>query len=476
MTKQRWFENTKKQVNKEIFIIKFMKGSIIWIFLISLLSFFYTTNEIIYANKVNFLSKVFTWNLQTFYKNNFPATIWKLFLDYKNWKNILKEDKAGIIISLNKIDIFEQLLGLEKYKDNINKIKNILVSNLSEILKLLWEDNQKTYLIIFENTAEERANWWFFWSFAKIILNWWHIKNFKIYDSYYLLRKYCLEHTKNLPKNNWFAACNKSWLNLENNISPFNELFPKTTFLTSNIFWFDNLNWENIIKHYHKVFSDKIDWVIFVKSDILKYLIPNWQKILRDLEIINYKAKIKKEKINQNNKNLLWLKGVKWKYLLKINYLLNNKKKEIFTNFIKNFDKITKNQLIWIYIPNISTKLEQQLVNNNLYFKQNKNYTYIFFYNLGFNKNSHFVNHIVKINNKIYINPVKVKLPLWINQIHIKNIFVDNFFYEEYLEKNKIPKTSYLWSRKLDYKNLVIPQKNCKIIDKKENYYKLLCK
>lgn len=475
MPKQRGFQSNKKKFKKDLILIKFFKGSILWVIFLTLASFFYTTNEVIYADKINFLSKILSWNLQTLYQNNFPAIIWKLFVDYEKWKNVLKQDKAGILLALNKSDIIVQILGLSEYKQTINQIKNIILSNFDEVLQLLWENQPKTYLIIFENTSEQRWIWGFFWSFAKITLSWWHIKDFKIFDSYYLLWKYCKKHTKNLPKKGWFDACNKSWLNIENNIKPFNKLFPKTTFLTSNIFWFDNLNWENIINHYHKIFSDKINGVIFVRSDILKYLFPNWEKILRDLEIINYKAKLKKYSIKSNNPNLKWLKGVKWKYLLELNKLLKNKK-EIFKNFLKNFNKIKGNRLIWIYIPEASWKLKKQLSENNLYFIQNKNFSYLFFYNLWFNKNSKFVDHIIKINNKIIINPINFKLTKWLNTIKIKNIFIPNPFYEQYLKKNNIPKNSYLWSNSLKYKNIFIPQQNCKIINQTDNYYQVLCK
>jgi hypothetical protein len=69
-------------------------------------------------------------------------------------------------------------------------------------------------------------------------------------------------------------------------------LFASTTFITSNIFGFTKLNAENIVKHYHKVFTDKIDGVIFVKSDILKYLLPEGEKVWWEMEYLNYKSKI----------------------------------------------------------------------------------------------------------------------------------------------------------------------------------------
>jgi len=64
-------------------------------------------------------------------------------------------------------------------------------------------------LVVFENTAEERPDGGFFGSFAKVSFLSGHLVDLKIYDSYFVLRKYCQTHTKNLPKQNWFQACNK---------------------------------------------------------------------------------------------------------------------------------------------------------------------------------------------------------------------------------------------------------------------------
>jgi len=45
----------------------------------------------------------------------------------------------------------------------------------------------------------------------------------------------------------------------KNNLKPFDKIFPTTTFITSNIFGFTDLNAKNIVHHYNKVFDEKID-------------------------------------------------------------------------------------------------------------------------------------------------------------------------------------------------------------------------
>ena len=305
-------------------------------------------------------------------------------------------------------------------------------------------------------------------------------------------------------KKNWFEACNKEWLSEKNDIKPFNGLFPSTTFITSNIFGFTKLNAENIVKHYNKVFSDKIDGVVFVKSGILKFLLPDGEKNWWEMEYLNYKSKRSEEvrregmisddlsrwyqddKLLGSSKSYQILsgvssgpilKGLSWKkrnYLLFLNNILSWKK-QIFENFINNFDKIQKEGLIRAYFFNVSGKFNQFLQQNNFQLVWDKNKTYLFFYNLGFNKNSKFVDHLVDIDWKIYLNPTEFQLSAWLHKIQIKNIFRLNPFYENFLKQKKVPKSSYLWSKSLNYKNLLILQKNCKLLNWEKDYYEVLC-
>jgi hypothetical protein len=74
------------------------------------------------------------------------------------------------------------------------------------------------------------------------------------------------------------------------------------------------------------------------------------------------------------------------------------------------------------------------------------------------------------------LNPIEFQLLPWLHKIQIKNIFRPNPFYEEFLTQKKVPKSSYLWSEALKYKNLLILQQNCKILNEKKDYYEVLCK
>ncbi len=470
-----WGFKAEKKTNKNYFL----KGILMVLILVPFLSFFSFVDKIVYADKINFVNNILSWDLQFFYKKSFPSYIWKLIINYKQWKNILKKDKTSIFILLENINLVSSVFNINH--KNLNFLAQIIKKFPKDTFSLLWENWKKTYLVILENTSEERPDWWFFWSFAKISLSGWHIQNFKIYDSYYLLRKYCNVHTKKLPKKDWFKKCNKSWLNIINNIKPFNNLFWKTTFITSNIFWFTDLNAVNIIKHYNKVFKDKIDWVIFLKSDILKYLVKNWNNMRRELEYLNWKSLDSKIKIKNNTNyswdklNLYWLKWKKRLYLLYMKKILKNKNL-LAKNLINNFDKIIKEWLIRLYFTNVSEWFKKFLNYNNLSFNKNNKYSYLFFYNMWFNKNSKFIDHLIKIDKKILLNTLKFKLSKWYHKIYIKNILRINPFYKEFLDKKRVPKKSYLRSNNVKYYNILVLQKNCYTINNKNNFYEIICK
>jgi hypothetical protein len=75
-----------------------------------------------------------------------------------------------------------------------------------------------------------------------------------------------------------------------------------------------------------------------------------------------------------------------------------SQKKQIFKNFINNFDKIQKQGLIRTYFFNTSNDFNKFLQQNNFQLVWDKSKSYLFFYNLGFNKNSKFVDHLVNID------------------------------------------------------------------------------
>ncbi len=479
MQKTWWFKKEKKEISKKKLTFSIWKGSFLLIIGISFLSFFSVINKSVYADKKQLLKEfIHQYNLQTLSNLWFPSYIAKIINDYTNWKNILKKDKNEIDMLQNKLWLFIQILWYWKYKQKIINLINIFSPYKKDIFRILWENKQKNYLIIFENTSEERADGWFIGSFMKVSFSWWHLVDYKIYDSYKVFYSICKKQNPELTWTNVFKKCDETAWSLKDPYKPYNRIFKTTTFINSNIFWFTNLNWQNVINQFKKAYKIKIDWVIFIKSGILKYLFLNWEKLLWNLEIINYKnlVKYKKwEKILQvKNKNIGWWKWIKAEYLEKVNNLLEDKK-QILKNFITNFKKITKNWLIQLYLPESSKKFQNFLRQENLNFYQQNWYWYIFFYNLWFNKTSKFIDKIITVNNTTYVNPTKFKLYNWLNIIKYIYVLNTDPEYYKYLKKNNVPKTSYLWSKKIIYKNVLIVPKQCKITDETKDTYLVMC-
>lgn len=468
MNKKWWFES-KDRLNKKNAFLKLWKGTILWILLIWFLSFFSILNDFVSADRDSIVNKLSSLSdLKFANKTWLSPHIWKIIKDYKDWKNILKNNDIWLSFLEENIETLISVLWYWKYKKQILYIYNKFKPFKGSIYEILWRYEAKNYLLIFQNTSEERPDWGFFWSFASFSFDWWHLKNFKIYDSYYLLWSFC-----QTSWDDWFDKCpNRSKLSIKNKNPNFLKLRESTTFLSSNIYAFTDLNWESVIRHYNQVFPEKIAWVIFLKSDILKYLIPDWYIWLRKMELLN--ALGKSAWTYKHSDAIKWLWWAKHDYLKSIqNNLIN--KKQIFENFLKNYKKIVKKSLIRVYLPDIDNKFKNFLVEENLNFKQESTYAYLFFYNMWFNKNSKFVDHIVKVNDRVYLNPDKFELLSWTNLISFKNVWNDDHHYWEFLESHNVPKDSYLRDKSLNYRNTLIVPKNCEVKNETKTSYRVKC-
>lgn len=463
---QWWFENTCKYSKKTIFLSTW-KGSFLLMIFISFFSFFSVVNDTVYADKKDFISKVEDINSLKFtFKNNISPYIWKIIKDYKNGENILKNNDIAFSFLEDNMQIFLSILWYGAYKQDIIYIYNQFKPYKKDIFKLLWENEKKNYLIIFENIWEERPDSWFFWSFAKVSFSWWHLVDFKIYDSYYLLWKHCLTSWEN-----WFEKCkNKKDLSLKNDIEPYKELWPQTTFLTSNIFWFTKLNGESVIKHYNQVFDDKIEGVIFLKSTILEDLLSNGKKAIWKMEVLN--ALNKSEGNYKDDETLKWLWWAKQDYL---EYINSFDKKQLILNFIKNYDKIVQSWKVRVYLPSISKDFEDYLKQSNLIYYKKENFAYLFFYNLWFNKISKFVDHIIILDDKVYINPKELKLSNWKHILKYINVLNDEQAYYDFLKEHDVKKDSYLYDKTIAYKHILILPEHCKNKGKNDNIYVIEC-
>ena len=454
----------KKYIDKKTRFLNFWKGTVIFIVLFSFFSFFSFLNETVYADKTNILKKIEKLkNLDYLHQKHIPSILAKFILDYKAWKNILK-DKKAIIYLENKLDLLINISGYGALKKDIKYIYNQFKIYQNDIFDILWEKQKRNYLVIFANTDEERPDSGFFGSYAEVSFSGGHLVDFHIYDSYKVLFDTCKVHSLN-----WYQECDRKKLRYYHNNKKFNKLFKYTSFISSNFFGFTDLNAKNIIHIYEKTYHKKIDGVIFVKSDILKYLLVDGEKTLWKMEVMNYKNL-------QLRRSWKLKQAIKTQYLNFTKNLIQKNKKTMIKNFIRNYKKIVSNGYIRVYLPFVSQKFQNYLKENNFVFYNDKKSAYLFFYNIGNNKNSKFVDHITEVNEKIYVNEIKFPLKKWKNIIKWKNVFNDNDDYYKFLEREKVDKSSFLWAKNIIYKDLLIVPDNCKKRKLWERYYEIECK
>jgi len=454
----------KKVIDKKKRFLNFWKETIVFIVLFFFFSFFSFVNEVVYADKENVLRKIENLNkLSYLHQKHIPSILAKFVLDYKSGKNILK-DKKAIIYLENNLDLFLEISGFAKYKKDIKYIYNQFKPYKKDIFDILWENKKRNYLVIFENTDEERPDGWFFGSFAELSFSGGHLNNFHIYDSYKVLYDACKIHSLD-----WYQKCDRKKLRYFHNNKKFQELFKYTSFISSNFFGFTDLNAQNIIKIYENVYHKNIDGVIFVKSDILKYLLVDGEKTLWKMEVMNYKNL-------QLRRNWKLTKPIKTQYLHFTKNLIQKNKKTMIKNFIRNYKKIVSNWYIRVYFPFVSNDFKKYLKENNFVFYDDKKSAYLFFYNIWNNKNSKFVDHIVEVNWKVFVNDIKFQLNKGKNTIKWKNIFNDDEQYYKFLEKEKVDKKSFLFSKNIVYEDLLIVPDNCKKERLKDNEYDIYCK
>ncbi len=484
----RKIEKTRKYKDKIPYILYIFSVFLIFCFF----SVFLNIKNMALANIQDNASYMIDFDLSKFDKQWLSPSIARLYNDYKKGKNIFQKDDIQINYVLSNVDKIQQmvsLLGFGEEMESLVKIINKYSYYKEDIFELLGSKEKKTYLIMLENVSEKRADGGFIGSFIKISLDWWHIINTKIYDAYYPLWEYCKnQNDVNLSDINdtdkWWSSCkNKFKLSSKVTEKPYNKFWYSTTFINSNIYWFTDLNGKSVIDLYSKIYKDKIDGVIFVKSNILEKLLSNGREIYWEMEFVNYLSGIS-NKVDKNaeDNNIKGLKGKKKDYLLSLNNILKNRKKEVLLNFIRNYDTIIKEGLIRLYLPEIWLGLSQELEKQNLIFKRDKSKFYLFDYNVGSDKSSKFLTTVVDINGTVYDEPYPLDLEKGINiinfeyEVYITDEYKD-FIKDMELKYNvKLPDYSYLLEEEYVYKLIPILPENCVLLERKGNFMKIDCK
>lgn len=251
--------------------------------------------------------------------------------------------------------VFNNLEKLNAKDINFNILKEIYEykNELKDIIKP-WN----IFLIILENTWENRPNWGFFWSFwvLKIHKTWYDIKIKDVYET-----KYIKDIKIEIPD-----YLKKFW---ERN---------SIDFISPRIYWFTDLDWKNIKYLYENIYNEKITWIIFIKSRLFENINEEYKKLIYKWQFINASIDLIRWKNLSNKKEI---------YLNEINSFIKNNKNKIINDLLKNINLIYENieiYLPWYKINNLFRKYWMIL-------EKKKNCIYIMHYNLAFNKLDRFV-------------------------------------------------------------------------------------
>ncbi len=400
----------------------FKLSNIVFVVLI-ILSFaifaFYSniTNIVFNKDKVD----IFKEDLQqiAFYFWNFDEEVSKMLLNidditqsYIRWDNVLLNKETEILNTLNYIESNEDYLKdlwFQKY-DKFLSLLWWLENNRTEVSDLLWKNGEHNYLVILQNTNEKRPNGWFFGSFAFITVADWKLINLEIVDAYY--PDYIAHYTR---------------LQAPDRTSSF---LPdkKIGFIAWNKFGFSDIDGSNLKRLYEKMFNEdyvmrkvektmepwlyekllhkNIKWVIFIRSDLIEYLIPSFTEKTRERQFQNANVDIIRGEYRWNKKE---------EYIKEVTEYFQKHQFDIFKKLINNFDDIIDKNYVNIYLSNVSDSLQNLLLSHNLKTIYNTWNIYARDTNTSFNKVSHFVKkniQIINTNKKIVVDTDRDIIPI----------------------------------------------------------------
>ena len=184
----------------------------------------------------------------------------------------------------------------------------------------------------------------------------------------------------------------------------------KIWFIAWNKFWFSDIDWSNIKWLYEKMFNEDYDpkkletlmdnwlsdkllhkyikWVIFIRSDLIEYLIPSFTQKAREWQFQNANVDLIRWENRSNKKET---------YIKEVTQYFREHSVELFQKIINNYDEIIERNFINIYLSNVSDDLQNLLLNHGLKTVYNSWNIYAWDMNSAFNKVDSFVTKTIQI-------------------------------------------------------------------------------
>ena len=328
--------------------------------------------------------------------SQFLLMIDDIMKSYMSGDNILKTKAKEIDSCLTYIQQNKEYLkklGFGNYDAVMNLISDVQ-KHRDELFNLLWAEESQNYLVVLQNTNEKRPNGGFFWSFAFIKVQGWHIKTLEIVDSYY--PDYIAYRTRILAPSRTSAFLPDR----------------KIGFIAGNKFWFSDIDGKNLKDLYElmlnktydmakvqktmqpdlyeKLLNQNIRGVIFIRSDMLEKLLPWFRTKIRERQFLNASIDLIRKERRGNKKEL---------YIQEVKKYFNDNKFIIAKNVVNKFGEIANNQFLTMYLSDVSAQFDGLLAKNKLSNVFTPTNMYFRDMNASYNKVDSFVQKNIRIQD-----------------------------------------------------------------------------
>lgn len=328
-----------------------------------------------------------------FYTQLYDQELWEVLRNinelvefYRAWWNIFHhKNMEEVRYSLPLLaDRLTRERGYTHYEEFFSFWQDF-VPYKDSLTEIFWWNGKRNYIVVLQNTAEKRPNWWFFWSFVFVSLEYGQIKEFTVIDSYLA---------------DWIAPYNRLA------IPPWSQPFllhPDFWFISSNKFWFTKMDGNNIRTLFNTTFADPELWrleekaidpdrfnavvwerihgVVFVKSDGLTTLLPDLQEKLRERQFVNASIDLIRGESAPNKKEL---------YKEMITEYFTENSTRLVENIFSQRETLLTQRTVQIYLPE-DPEIEWLLRKYKLINTYDPSFLYAWDTNFSFNKSDDFI-------------------------------------------------------------------------------------
>lgn len=319
---------------------------------------------------------------------------------------------------------YKAFWSLKYFSENTDYI----LANYDKLLELLAYNKEKRYLIIFQNSDEIRATWWFMWSMWVLSIFKWKVKDFTKRDVYAY-----------------------EW-----DIKPYREDAPEWINKITDSFWLRDSNYfvdfrdsSAKIRFFMKKAWEGIDGVVYLNNNIiLDYLdllwTVNFKKINKNIDSSNFnfvistlvESKIFKQGTLDTPKQVLF--DFMQDFYTKI------KEDKRYKDYVKVFwGDITKRDIVfYTFSPKVNRFLEKYNLNWTLDYNNYLDFVYPIFTSIWWNKTDRYMKRTFSQNSSL--SGCSIESKFTINQTHL------------YSSSNEIDAISYFNELQIaDYKDLL---------------------